>query len=74
MFCLLSYLVILILASIFRAASKKKVSVIGIARCDPADHAILIVLILICICISGFNARWVNKMYKDKVALKYPFV
>ena len=43
---------------------KTKASIIGVSRCDPADHAILIVLIVICLSITIFNSFWVSRMYK----------
>jgi len=64
MLVILSSLVVLVLASLFRAASKSKQSIIGVTRCEPADHAILIVLIFICLSITVFNAFWVKRMYK----------
>ena len=64
MLVIISSLLVLVLASLFRAASKSKASVSGVSRCDPADHAILIVLIVICLTITIFNAFWVTRMHK----------
>ena len=64
MLVIVASLCLLVLASLFRAAGKSKASVIGVSRCDPADHAILIVLIVICLTITIFNAFWVTRMHK----------
>jgi len=64
MLVLLSSLLVLVLASIFKAGGKSKASIIGVKRCEPADHAILILLIVICLTITVFNAFWVKRMYK----------
>ena len=64
MLVIVASLCLLVLASLFRAAGKTKASIIGVSRCDPADHAILIVLIVICLSITIFNSFWVSRMYK----------
>ncbi len=64
---------ILILASVLRGPGKTP-SVIGVIRCDPADHAILACLILSGIMLTILGSVWNNSDHKKKMSLSYKMV
>jgi hypothetical protein len=59
--------------ALFRGDGRQP-SVVGVEKCQPVDHALLVLLITGGVLATVFSAWWVRRDYKEKRALDYPFV
>lgn len=66
-------IIILFIVSLFRGNGKDP-SVINVTKCKPADHVLLIFLILSGILLTIGTSVWVRREYIYKQSIGYTFV